>query len=230
MRTVPVLKERGHLLVPIGERRALVDTGSPFSLAEEPFELFGHWHCPPTECWGVTPRLMSALAGMPIHIAIGCDILCAHTIRIRGREGLLDEGDDVPEGPIGEPMSTLRGTPIFSLRLGGRPVRALFDTGAHISYIRPEMVAGQPPVDERCDFHPFCGRFRVPIYTVSVALDGEPLMMEVGVLPDPLRMMFHVATQQAGAALIVGTALLDVFDCTISWPHRRISWRRAVTA
>ncbi|MBK9138553.1 MAG: hypothetical protein IPM17_07305 [Verrucomicrobia bacterium] len=226
MHTMTILRERGHLLVRIDNRRAIVDTGSPISMSPEPFEFLGQSHSPPTNIMGVTPQKMSALSGIQIDILIGCHILSQHTVRFRWKDGLMDVGDDIPESPISAELSTLMGTPIFPLCLQGRPSKALFDTGAHLSYIDPDLVAGTVPVGERDDFYPFIGHFTAPIYRIPTALDDYPLEIEYGTLPESLQMMLGMAMRMSNSSAVIGTQLLEVFDCTISWTRRRISWRR----
>lgn len=229
MHTLQITREKGHLLVEIGGRRALVATGAPFSLAETPFELLGRQHHPPVALGGWTPRRMSELAGVPFDIVIGCDILAAHTIRIRWNEEAFDVGEDVPEGPIASAMDSRMGTPMLALKIDGRPTRALLDTGAHLSYVAPSVVHGKDPVGERSDFHPVCGHYSVPTFIITVDLDGRPVPILAGIPPEGLRTLTEMELTALRASAVLGTSLFDVFDCTISWPRERISWRRAAT-
>lgn len=226
MHTIATLRERRHLVIPIGNRRALLDTGSPISVSLEPFEFLGQSHSPATNIMGVTTQKMSALSGIQIDILIGCDILSQHTVRFRWRDELMDVGDDIPESPTSADLSTLMGLPIFPLSLQGRPTRAFFDTGAHLSYIDPDFVKDKSPVGERDDFYPFVGHFTAPIYRISTALDDSPVEIEYGTLPESLQLMLGMAMRMSNSSAVIGTQLLEVFDCTISWTRRKISWQR----
>lgn len=226
MQTMTILKQRGHLLVLIGNSRAIIDTGSPSSMSPVPFDFLNQRHCPPTNIMGITPEKMTELAGIQIDLLIGCDILSQHTIRFRWRDGLLDVGDDIPDGPISAELETLMGIPVFPLTIRGRPTKAFFDTGAHLSYIDPELVERESPTGQQNDFYPFVGQFTAPTYRITTALDHESLEIEYGTLPDSLQTMLGMAMEESDSSAVIGTQLLETFDCTISWTRNRISWQR----
>ncbi len=138
----------------------------------------------------------------------------------------MDAGDDIENGSISSSMDTLMGIPIFPLMLQGQPTKALFDTGAHLSYINPEVVEGQAPSGQRNDFYPFVGQFVAPTYRILTALDNAPLDIEYGILPDCLQMMLGAAMNMSHTSAVIGTQLLEYFDCTVSWTNCRISWSR----
>ena len=226
METINIIKERGHILLPIGNKRAVLDTGSPQSMAPEPFEFLGVRRNVPTNIGGVTPQIMSEVAGFPIDIIIGCDILSKHTVRLRWRDGYMDIGEDIPDGDVPSPMETFKNLPVFPLSLQGNRTKAFFDTGAHLSYIDPERVAGMPPSGQRDDFSPYIGQFTTDIYTVPTSLDHTPLDIEYGIMPDTLKQMFGWVFAATNASAVIGTQMLEHFDCTISWPRNTISWTR----
>lgn len=227
MQTFPIIKEQGHLLLSIDGRRAIIDTGAPASMSTESFEFLGQRYAPPATLMGVTPRGMGKLAGFQIDMLIGCDILSQHTIRMRWQEGLFDVGDDIAGGMISMPLETFMGLPIFPLKLGGNPAKAFFDTGAHLSYINPGLVKNEGSTGQRNDFHPFGGHFVAPTYKVSTALDNDPLDIEYGILPDNLQMVLGSIMNQSDCTAVIGTQLLETFDCTIAWSQKIISWQRA---
>ncbi len=226
METIRIHSEKGHILIPVGNKRAVLDTGSPQSMASEPFTFLGTQHTPPTNIMGVTPQKMAVLADFPMDILIGCDLLSHCTLRLRLREGCMDIGEDIPDYPICRRLETLMGLPVFPVRLHGEQTKAIFDTGAHLSYIAPERVSGQNPTGQRDDFYPFVGRFTVNTYAVPTTLDETPLDMEYGILPDAVQTLLGVAFTMARASAVIGTQLLEFFDCTISWTRGTISWRR----
>jgi hypothetical protein len=138
----------------------------------------------------------------------------------------MDAGEDIPDGPICSEMPDLMGTPVFPLVLAGRSTRALFDTGAHLSYIHRDLVEGQQPSGHREDFSPFVGRFSVPTYIVPTALDPEEFAIEYGIHSGRLWDMLQDAMCKSDSLAIVGTQLLEFFDCTLSWTRKQISWER----
>lgn len=226
MITLPIEQERGHLLVAIDSRKALIDTGSPVSLSPEPFDFLGSLHSPVSSIMGVTPRKISEVAGFQIDILIGCDLLSAHALRFRLGGSAMDVGDDLPLNPIQSEMELLMGIPVFPLTIQGQPAKAIFDTGAHLSYISPKLVKGQTPIGERNDFYPLIGRFVVPIYRVPTALNDMTFDIEYGIFPDSLQKMFDMGMNMSEFSAVIGTQILEHFDCTLTWAQKRISWKR----
>jgi len=226
METIAIIKEQGHILVPIGDKRAVLDTGSPFSMALEPFTFIGVQRHKPTNIGNVTPQTMSDVAGFNLDILIGCDILSQHTIRLRYQDSCLDIGEDIPDGTLCNILEMRHGYPIFPLRLRNIPVKAILDTGAKLSYIDPVHVTGQAPAGQQEDFYPYVGRFTTNTYTVPTFLDGTSVVIEYGVMPNALTLLLGAALQITQASAVVGTQLLQYYDCTISWPRKTISWTR----
>ena len=211
-------------MLPIGEQMALLDTGSPSSISSSPFSFGGERHTTPTQWMGVTTKELSDLSGISIDILIGCDILSRHTIRIRWREHCIDIGDDTPDGTTVDEMESIMGCPIFPLRIASNSTKALFDTGAHLSYISPSLIAGMEQSGEKADFHPFNGHFISPTYAVETALGGKTFAMEYGTLPGKLGADVEMTLNMTNTSAVIGTQLLEQFDCTLSWKEGKISW------
>lgn len=224
METIDFTEIRGHILVPVAAGMALLDTGSPASCSPVPLSFGGREHRLPATVMGVSPEEVGRLAGMQVDALIGCDLLSSLTLRIRWIDRQIDIGDDIPDGGLSTPFTALMGTPVFPLGIGGGERRVLFDTGAHLSYIDPGLVEGMRPVGDREDFHPMNGHYTAPVYMMETSLGGRSFGLEYGVLPGALRQMASMAMAMAGASAIVGTALLEHFDCTLSWPRGTVSW------
>lgn len=219
------IAERGHILVPLESGHALIDTGSPFSLASGSFEFAGFSFDPPDDFMGLSVDSLSDLAGFRIDILIGCDILSQFTIRIRWHDRCIDIGDDLADGEIVCGMSALAGTPVFPISIGNADTRAIFDTGAHLSYITPECVAGMESFGKKDDFSPFIGHFTVSTYRLPTRLGSQVHGHEYGVLSDTMQAMVGMAMLLSGASAVIGTALLEHYDCTIAWKKGVISWQ-----
>lgn len=224
METTDIIKEQGHILLPIGDKRALLDTGSPVSVAPEPFEFLGMICKVPTNIRGVTPQKMADLAGFPIDMLIGCDILSRYTVRLRWNDGCMDVGEDIPEGPVQSPLEALQGRPVFPVRLQGKPVKSILDTGAHLAYIDPDLVSGQAASGSRDDFHIDVGHYTTDIYTVPTVLDDTTINIEYGIMPNSLASCLGPDLDRAKISAVIGTQLLEHYDCTISWTRKIISW------
>ena len=211
-------------MLPIGDRMALIDTGSPTSISSLPFNFGATLYTPPDQMMGVTTNELSDLAGITIDILIGCDILSEYKIRIRWQDHCIDIGNDTPNGTADDPMDLIKGCPVFPLRIGSRETRAIFDTGAHLSYISPALIAGIPQSGEKEDFHPINGHFTAPTYNVETALGGINFTMVYGTLPGLLGISTDMAMSMSSSSAVIGTQLLEYFDCTLSWKERTISW------
>ncbi|WP_223294297.1 hypothetical protein [Chlorobium phaeobacteroides] len=216
--------DKGHIILPLGDQMALIDTGSPASISSRPFSFGGERHTTPAQLMGFTTRQLSDLAGIAIDILIGCDILSRHKLRIRWHEQSIDIGDDTPDGDSVDEMETMSGCPIFPLRIANINTKALFDTGAHLSYISPALVAGMAQTGQKADFHPFNGHFTSPTYTMETALGGKAFTMEYGTLSGELGAAVDMTLNMTNTTAVIGTQLFQHFDCTISWKDGRISW------
>ncbi len=222
--TLTFIPDKGHIMLPLGDQMALLDTGSPSSISSRPFDFGGERHTTPTQLMGITTMVLSDLAGISIDILIGCDILSRHKIRIRWQEQCLDIGDDTPDGTMVDEMELVMGCPIFPLRIASNSTKALFDTGAHLSYILSALVSGVAQTGEKADFHPFNGHFTSPTYTMETALGDQTFAMEYGTLSGKLGADVALTLQMTNTSAVIGTQLLELFDCTLSWKEKRISW------
>ncbi|NTU52292.1 MAG: hypothetical protein HGA97_01035 [Chlorobiaceae bacterium] len=197
---IPFNNVRGHLIIPLPGCDALVDTGSPVSFGRWPIELAGKRFNLPESMMGLTTEVMAELADMRIDAVVGCDILTnLHGLRIRWNDGLLEFADGFPPGEVNDPLAILAGTPVFPVTINGTATKAIFDTGAHLSYIDPALVAKMVPTGEKDDFHPLNGRFKAPVYNVSTSIDALANEIEYGVLPGKVGMMTSMAMGMAGA-------------------------------
>lgn len=229
--SMPFEAVRGHIIVPLAIGTGLVDTGSPTSFASAPFEFAGKRHAPPSSMMGVTPETISKLSGIRVDALIGCDILSGpEAMRIRWAERVIEFSDKFPEGGMTDRLHSLMGTPVFPVRLGMLETKAIFDTGAHLSYITPKLVATMMPVGHREDFHPLNGRFTAPVYHISTSIGDHSHELEYGTLPGALELMTAMAMHLSGSSAVIGTEILEHFDVAISWKRKFISWTHRSTA
>ena len=226
MVSIPFEKANGHILAVLGERKALIDTGSPFSLAMQPFDFLGIQHPASSEFQKDILRKIKEVAGFQFDLLIGCDILAQQDLRICWCDGVLIFGTELTDGPILLQLKKVAGVPVFPLRLKEHNINAIFDTGAPLSYVDPALVAGSVSLGQREDFYPGIGRFSATIYRVPVCLDTDPVILEFGILPDEFQPALSLIFQQTSCSAVVGTGLLETFDCNISWARNTISWSR----
>lgn len=225
IRELPFTNINGHIIVDLDGKNALIDTGSPGSMSPEPFMFMGAQRVPPQNIMDVTTGQMSGLAGFPIHILIGCDMLREFDLLIRWRDGALELGNNIMGQKQAHPMSELMGIPVFPVTIAGKETKALLDTGAHISYINSEAVANEQRAGTKKDFYPMVGSFTTDLYVLPTGLDGRRFDLNYGILPDALQMMMGIAMQLSSTTAFMGTEIFSHFDCLLSWQRGRILWK-----
>ena len=168
-------RHKDHLLRqgPLGVE--LIDTGSPISMK-----------APEEAVRAVHPDLR--------HL-VGMDELARGPLLIDWSHGLVRQTltpSDLRQMETPHATTILRrlmGVPAIEIRTE-RPrsdrteeSTALIDTGAPISYVPSDTVAGLEPVGEAQDFMPLFGDFTTPLYDVTIEVLGATQTIRVGVLP-----------------------------------------------
>jgi len=204
----------GHIIVMVEGRPLLLDTGVPFSLGYEPIVIAGRSFSVHHSYLGVTPDYLSEHIGTPIEGLIGADILRCFTVSIYSAERLVQFGGASPEGNIAIPLQNFMGIPIITMEINGRVMRALFDTGAPMSYLLPEVLEGMKPEGRHEDFYPLLGHFLTDVHNLDVNIGGERRRLRFGELPEELHPLL---TSIGGNVLgILGTGLLRHFAVSLS--------------
>jgi len=224
MVTLNFEKKNGHILLKMNDLNLLIDTGSPVSIANNHIRFLNKTYNTLRSMMGTNVETLSNLSGFKIDALIGNDILSNYKFRIRWNECCIDFGDDLPDGRIVQKMINLMGI-IFPVNIDGEGTLAIFDTGAFISYISEDKVAGKTPIETREDFYPVIGKFTTPIYKVPLTIDGNNIIsMDFGTLPGVLKMMHGMIMSVTKTKAVLGTQLLEVYNCTIDWKKNKISW------
>lgn len=216
----------GHILLRLGEKVALLDTGSPVTIANEPFEFLGQTRTVLAAIGEVSIDSVRSLAGFEFDIILGNDILSRQDLLIRGREKVLVFGKRLELDGEAIEIDFVQGIPAFPLRLDGTPGSALLDTGACLSYVLSERVSGARAIGEYRDFFPPFGRYTGAAYEFGVCLNGHAANIKFGVLPPEHEPKLAAILRMAGADCIAGNAFFGQWDCLVSWSGRRIVWRR----
>ncbi|MBF2756020.1 MAG: hypothetical protein ISN29_12320 [Gammaproteobacteria bacterium AqS3] len=218
---------QGHIVLVDGDRRLLIDTGSPISIAEtEEFEFAGETHPAHTDFLGMTIAQLSRQIGTDLNALVGTDVLQYWEVLIdmsAGRIGLdrqpidLDLHLDAVETEMTMPMAA----PVLQVRVGGASIPAFFDTGAPVSYAPERLVRGLDAIGEAEDFYPVIGDFSTPLYDVEVALGPERWSIRMGVLPEAVRALLSLS----GTDCILGTSLLQTHRALLGFPRGRIAFQ-----
>lgn len=206
MRAVyPLEVVSGHLIAQIGDTRAFLDTGAPISIGRGRLSILDRTVALHPEGQGFTLEYMTDKIGTRVDALLGTDVL----------SGLFFEVDygqatctfDTERGQaVGcrVPLQQFLNTPIVYAAIDGEPVRMIVDTGAHLGYLAPSLVAGRRPFERRHDFNPALGDFTTDVYQVTVVVGGLTMSLPFGVMPPALEMM----TRMIGTPGILGS---DIF-------------------
>lgn len=180
-----------HLLVRVDGGRALIDTGSPMSIGRgKPLLLEGRTWQPGNANESVLDAVHEHL-GVDVDWLVGYDIVHAHRMLLDWRAQKAWIGaTETKRATATFPIELVMGVPIIGASYQGRPVRAVLDSGAALSYAPRHAVAGAREDEAYRDFYPGAGAFDTATWRVSVTLSGREVELRAGVLPETLQMLF----------------------------------------
>ncbi len=194
-----------HLIAAIDGKRVLVDTGSPLSMGSFSSKFFGEISTPKTLIGAV-----EKMAHLRIDGILGTDLLSSCNFSIKLREKKMVVSRDKIEGSGEEiPLNYKLRTPLIPVKVQGKEIKMILDTGAFVNYFSPDMVKGLKPVGQKEDFYPLYGKFNVDLYEVPVEIGKEKLPLKGGILPLPLRALLNISTFDAA---ILGNEIFEYFD------------------
>ncbi len=194
-----------HLIATIGGKKVLVDTGSPLSMGCFSSKFFGDIDRPKTLI-----NTVEKFAKIKIDGILGTDLLSTCNFSIRLKEKKMMVSRDKMEGSGEEiPLNFKFGTPLIPVKVKGKEVKMILDTGAFVHYFSPDMVKGSKSVEKKEDFYPLYGKFNVDLYEVPVEIGGKKLNLKGGILPLPLRALLNISTFDAA---ILGNEIFNYFD------------------
>lgn len=139
------------------------------------------------------------------------DILGDYRLSFVGNRLLVDDVNPPEDGFVALPTDSFMGIPVVSISVNGRDVKAFVDTGAKISYLNPDLLAGLPVEETVHDFYPGVGEFDVDVSSASCVLNGLPLKARFGRLP----VLLQMTLMMGGVDGILGHDLLDAYDVSI---------------
>jgi len=203
----------GHVLCEMDGKRVLVDTGSPFSVGRDPTmrflgaltDLTAPGPMPTVESIAAEIR---ALPGAPpdfdFDVLLGCDVLAGCTMEIDWERSILSVRPSPAGTLLPPPTEAVLRLPRIWVEVNGHGFRAFADTGARVSYVLPEHVAGGAPARTARDFLMGVGPFDTRITSASVKLCRRELDAAVGVAGPEVLALLRATKVDA----IVGTDLM----------------------
>lgn len=190
-----------HLVITDNGQNILVDTGSPVSFHPSGSIAFGENEFVVQSCIpGVSTAYLSEKVGCEMHGLLGMDIINRMPMLFSLKDGFVLFDDDAryhnhfnmfPLGPLSG------GLVAITISVNGKSANVIIDSGAPISYIRPNFVSGLECVGIMDDFSPFIGNFQTETFICEVkTLTGEEkYRQKFGIPPQIISMtldMLHV--------------------------------------
>lgn len=204
--TWPLEVHDGHLIADIGGTLALVDTGSPLSFGRGgPLSIPGRKHILKPGLGIITADQIGGFIGTPIDCLVGGDIFQGRVLALdfRCMEITLESRGTSPGGER-VPMRMFLNVPVVPFEMRGRTHQAFLDTGAKVSFLDPELLAGLEPAGVLDDFLPTLGPFRTDLYKVTLGFGGMEFNLTAGKLPEQIR----TAVSASGVPNILGTDVM----------------------
>ena len=201
----------GHVLVALPDGRFLIDTGSPLSFARTGRATFGGTAVEVASSYSgmLDADGLSRFVGTSLDGLIGMDVLGQFVVTFGRSELSVDEGAPSEPDPAFTELETdgVMGLPVVAVRANGRTARMFVDSGAKLSYLAPERLAGLPVEETLRDFYPGIGEFDVEASTAGCELGGQSFRAKFGRPPALVRMMLS----GSGVDGILGRDLFAAF-------------------
>ena len=213
---------KGHAIVEVNSRHLLIDTGSPLSIARPGITLAGQ-PIPANEPRGcLSLGCLGTYIGLEIDAIVGMDLLSGLDMRIDTFENRLEltRGRFVT-GEASADVRALRGLPVVPahFKLQG-PNPLVLDTGAPVSYLRPELLDGLTSQGEYTDFHPSYGEFTTPVYRRSFTINNRKFVLLFGLLPKVLEETLLPESIDG----IIGSEILGVCKAVLSMRRGKLQF------
>jgi hypothetical protein len=180
---------KGHLLVHLDARLALIDTGSPVDIGRgRALTLLGKTRMPPSRQVRVLEAVSSHL-GRHIEWLLGHDTLavCRLLLDWSGQRAVFSTAGLECAAATSIPIELLAGVPLVVLHRSEGAALAVLDSGAALSYAPETAVRGNDPQRREGDFYPLLGPFETDVWRLPVVVGTRTVQMEAGVLPEALR-------------------------------------------
>ena len=203
--TLPLIFERDHLYVRVGNHLWLYDTGADRSFGDTSFAFCGKKFNPATDYMGINAGDISGFLGETVLGIIGADALSVfdHIIDLRRR--VLTVSTDALESIGAEQSLTFfMAVPLVAATVAGQEVSLFFDTGAQISYYQEDVDDSYPVGGVIEDFFPGTGQFTSDTHILPTSLNGITHSLRYGQLAG----MMGMAIRLAGASGILGNDVI----------------------
>lgn len=196
----------GHVVLVVGNTRALLDSGSPKTITDLPsWNFCGRTRHLESNIGGqVTVGSIDRYVGADLDVLLGCDLLAEMpwTVDWAAKTVTFDaspaEGGTLIElCPSTNPL--MRNVPVVPIKVRDRALPLLWDLGATKSYLPASAFGGVIPSGTYTDFYPTAGNFETRIYELPLGIAGDTVMEEFGELPECLSAVTQLAAGLLGS-------------------------------
>lgn len=236
MTTLPLKKSEGHFIINVNGENYIIDTGASVScscngqtevvIGERKFRVY------PLPLDKVGEKI-SELVHMPIAGLIGLDIMEElGSMEISEEEGCVRFGVETApaSGDHSFPFEMTTGFRVLlaGLKVNGRDIKVILDTGARIDYMDPAILDTSVAVSHERDYNPIIGFFEVDGYKATYAIGDREIETVSYAATEQLRE--YVA--QLGMHDISGVVGLNAFlkgmkSLTIDFRNRKVILNKA---
>lgn len=236
MTTLPLKKSEGHFIITAGGENYIIDTGASVScscygqtevvIGDRKFRVYPL----PFERVG---EKISELVHMPIAGLIGLDIMEElGSMEISEEEGCVRFGAETApaSGDHSFPFEMTTGFRVLlaCLKVNGRDIKVILDTGARIDYMDPAILDTSVAVSHERDYNPIIGFFEVDGYKATYSVGDREIETVSYAATEQLRE--YVA--QLGMHDISGVVGLNAFlkgmkSLTVDFRNRKVILKKA---
>ena len=209
----PIKIINDHIIID-NEQKIILDTGSPLSFHKSGTISIAEKIKVPTSLVGISDTYLSERIGCDVYGLIGMDIISKFPTLISVKNDFLLFNDYTPySADRFVKCHNNTGLLCVKLMINGRFARMIVDSGAKVSYISNDYVAGMVADDCTCDFSPYIGDFQTSLYNCKTELIGCDVTYEqqYGTPPALLATLLH----QYGVDGIIGIELFKKFRILI---------------
>jgi hypothetical protein len=188
-----------HIIMTDNENVILIDTGSPITVhTTNELEFLGKKHSVTSNYLGVDIERLSSQIGRKITTLLGTDILSKYSVIFDYQKKRI-HFDSLPESPQtdGMPIELYSGIPIVKFRINGDNLKAFFDTGAQLSYLRDDITSNYEKSGVSNDFHPTIGSFVTNTFDIKTELNSNKFDVKYGNLPLSIKPLLDMANVDA---------------------------------
>ena len=159
----PIKIINDHIIID-NEQRLILDTGSPLSFHKSGTICVGERIEVPTSLPGVSNIYLSEKIGCDVYGMIGMDIISKIPTLISVKDGFVFFNDDAKYYDRFVRCHNNTGLLCVNLKINGRSARMIVDSGAKVSYINSDYVAGMEAEYCAYDYSPYIGDFQTSLY------------------------------------------------------------------